>query len=394
MRPSPQAATSPLLNLAPRVLAALLLAGVLVGWGSGPARAQSIWVTPLFGLSEDYDTNVTLTPKATSDFVTTVKPGLALQLKDYPFDLSLSADVRMQFYATHSDLDTETDNVDASGTLTYAPTPTLKLSLTDTWIRNVNPALVAPQTGISTGRFVSTGNTVSPSLTYQFDPLTTGTFQYTLTSYRSSAQGAVNSDTHRGDVGALREFTPLVSGGLRYIYSRFQEANTPDLDSHSPRLSLAFRFTPTIKVSSDTGPIWIERLDRSYGVTFASDTRYEQQFEQGSIGLAYSRDAGVGGLTGVISTTQSVLASGRYLATRALTLGLEAGWSETKSAGGSSLDTQNFTAGFRATYRVLRWLSLEASYRYLKQNDLAGPNSLDQQVISIGLTASDQFRVY
>jgi len=394
MRPGAQGATARHLRLAPRVLAALLFAGVLIRLGSGPAQAQSIWVTPSFGLSEDYDTNVTLSPGSTGDFVTTVKPGVAFRLKDFPFELALSADLSMLFYAKNPDLDTETDNVNASGTFTYEPTRNLKFSVSDGFTRNVNPSLVAPQTNITTGRFLSTGNTVSPSLTYQFDRLTTGNLQYTLTSYSSSAPGAVSSTTHRGEVGVLRELTPRVSGGLHYIYSLFLESGTQNLDSHSPRLNLVTRLTPTIKVSSDTGPIWIEQSGGSYDLTVATNTQYQQDFEQANIAFGYTRDAGVAGLTGVISTTQSVTATGNYLATRALTVGVTAGWFDSKSVGGSSLNTQNYTVGLRLGYRILRWLSLDASYRYYKQTDLSGPNSLDQHVISIGLTASDEFRVY
>jgi hypothetical protein len=390
-------------KVGPRTLGALLLGGLL-GWGGGsPAGAQSILVTPSFRLSEDFDSNINLTTKATSDFVTSTTPGLAIEFRDYPFTLSLYGHLISQFYASHSELNTYTDNIDLGGTFVYQPIPTLALSLNDVYTRNVNPSVVAPVSGVTTGRAASTSNTAAAGLSYQFERPTTAQLSYSLITLRSEAATAEDSDSQSVSAGILRELTPTVSGGLKYIYNRFHVSDQPDTDSHSPRVSLVVRYTPTITVSSDTGPIWIQRTDGSYELTYASSTRYDQKFSQGNITLAYSRDAGTGGFTGVTSVSDSVTGSAAYELTRYLTLSATAAWYKTSSTGNSStgnngrgsLDLETYTAGAGLTYRLLKWLTLNASYTFYRQmGSGTGVTDLDRHVFSLSLTASDQFRVY
>ncbi len=385
-------------KVGPRALGALLLGGLL-GWGgSSPAGAQSIWITPSFRLSEDFDSNINLTTKATSDFVTSATPGLAIEFRDYPFTLSLYGHLISQFYASHSELNTYTDNIDLGGNLVYQPIPTLTLTLSDGYVRNVNPSVVAPESGVTTGRAASTGNTVSAALSYQFERLTTAQLSYSLTTLRSEAAAAQDSDSQSVSAGILRELTPTVSSGLKYIYNHFHVSDQPDLDSHSPRVSLVVRYTPTITLSSNTGPIWLQQTDGSYELTYASSTRYDQKFSRGSISLAYSRDAGTGGFTGVPSVNNSVTGTAGYELTRYLTASANASWFKTSSTGnngGGSLDLQTYTAGAGLTYRLLKWLTLNASYTFYRQiGSGTGVTDVDRHVFSLGLTASDQFRVY
>jgi hypothetical protein len=385
------------------LLVPLVLWGFLGGGGTAPAEAQSIWVTPSFGVSEAYDTNVTLSPNATSDFVTSLKPGLALEFKDYPFTLNLSAGVIMQIYAENPSLDTYTDNVAFSGGLTYAPTPRLTLSLADTYTRNVNPALVTPEVGITTGRFASTSNTVAPSISYKLDQLTTATLAYSMNVLRSDSSFATDSTTQTFTAGVSRELTPVVSGGVQYVYSLFQVSEQPDSDTHSPQITLAVRYTPTITVTSNTGPIWIKQLDGSYKLSYSTSTQYAQVFSQGQglITLGYSHITGTGGVTGIISTTQSVAGGASFQATQALKFVIAAAWSKTESVGsgatGSSLDVTNYTASATLTYRLLSWLDFDASYRYLQQSGTgasAGVADLRDHIFTLGLTATDRFRLY
>lgn len=386
-----------------RLLIVLVVSGLLGPGGIAPAEAQSIWVTPSFGVTEAYDSNVTLSSNPTSDFVTSLIPGLALEFKDYPFTLTLSAGLTMQVYAENPSLDTYTDNVAFSGALSYAPTSRLTLSLSDTYTRNVNPALVTPDVAITTGRFASTSNTVTPALSYKLDPLTTATLAYSMNVLRSDSSFATDSTTHTFTGGVSRALTPIVSGGVQYVYSLFQVSEQPDIDTHSPQITLAVHWGPTITVTSSTGPIWIKQFDGSYKLDYTTSTQYAQVFSkgQGLISLGYSRITGTGGVTGIISTTQSVSGTASFQASQALMLTVGAGWSKTESTGsgstGSTLDVTNYTASATLTYRLLSWLNFVASYRYLQQQGTgaaAGVSDLRDNVITLGLTATEKFRLY
>ena len=387
-----------------RLLVVLIVFGLLGRGGNAPAEAQSIWVTPSFGVTEAYDSNVTLSSNATSDFVTSLKPGLAVEFKDYPFALSLSGGLIMQVYAENPSLDTYTDNVAFSGTLTYAPTSRLTLSVTDVFIRNFNPSLVTPTVGVTTGRFVSTSNTAGSSLTYKLDEPTTALLSYSMNTLRSDSSAATDSTTQIATAGLSRQLTPIVSGGLQYVYSLFQVTGQPDSDSHSPQLTLAVRYTPTITVTSNTGQAWIKQLDGSYELSYASSTQYTQLFsrEQGMITLGYSHLPGTGGVTGVISTTETFSGGASFQFTQALQLAVGGSWSKTESTGsgstaGSALDATNYTASLALTYRLLPWLTFEASYKYFQQKGTganAGFSDYQDNIFTLGLTASDKFRLY
>jgi len=386
----------------------VLIALGLFGWSGGrPAEAQSIWLKPSFSVSEAWDSNVTLSSTPTSDYVTYLKPGMGVEFKDFPFTLTAAAALSMQVYAKNPSLDTFSDNVSLSGSLGYEPTPRLAVLLTDTFSRNVNPALVTPEVAITTGRFTSTSNTVSPSATYKFDQRTTGLLSYAYNNFTSNSTLATDSTTQTATAGVSHELTRTISGGFQFVYSHFTVTGQPDTDSYSPQLTLLTRITPTISVTSSAGPIWIKEFDGSYTLTYATANQYSQTFSdgQGAIGLGYSQIAGTGGVTGVISTTQTVSATASYQATQALKLAIAGAWSKTESIGqgtsssGSALDVTGYSAGVTLTYRILSWLTFEGSYKYFQQNASSGSattgaSNLTDHLVTIGLTATDRFRLY
>jgi hypothetical protein len=385
------------------LLVALVVWSLLGRGGQSPAEAQSILLTPSFGVTEAYDSNVTLSTNPTSDFVTSLIPGLAIEFKDYPFTLTLSAGLAMQVYAENPSLNTFTDNISASGSLSYAPTSRLTLSLTDTYTRNVNPALVTPDVAVTTGRFASTSNTVSPTVSYKLDPLTTATLAYSWNVLTTDSSFGTDSTTQTFTAGVSRELTPVMSGGLQYVYTLFQVSGQQDLDTHSPQITFVARWTPTITVTSSIGPIWIKQLDGSYKLDYTTATQYAQKFDQGRglFTLGYSQVTGTGGVTGIISTTQSVTGAVIFQLTQALKLTAGGGWSKTESVSsgstGSTLDVTNYNAGASLSYQLLRWLTFDASYRYFQQSGTgasAGVSNLTDNVFTIGLTAKDSFRVY
>lgn len=372
---------------------ALVLVGLL-GGGAGLAWAQRITLSPSITVSEEYDDNILLSSTdRQSDFVTAVSPALRLTITEHPWSVTATGALRGLYYARRSDLNSSTDNRQGSLTIEYHPTPRLRASLTDTLVRSLDPGEVDPTTGITVGRFASTRNTVTPAVTYQLTPLTHLDLQYAFSVLRSGSPLVEESDTHEATLGLRREFTRRTTGTLRYTFSRFEVEEAPARDAHLPRVGVAYALTPTARLSADGGPLFLERADGSTEVTAGGSVQYAQEFERGRLALTYDRSAGVAGTVGEVVTSQSLTAVLSYSVTRTLTVALD-GAVRSSEAAGTPTDFLVYAAGVRFDYRILRWLSANAGYRYFRQDDRSGPLDLERNVIFLGLTASTDVRVY
>src|SRR3990172_359594 len=172
-----------------------------------------------------------------------------------------------------------------SASIEFRPERPFSLYLTDTFTRSTNPATVAPEAGIATGRFTSTSNAITPAASYQFTPRTGVSLRYSFRILRSDAPEARDSDTHEATAALQHRFTPRTSGDISYAFSRFLVEGSAERDSHSPRLGLVFAYSPTVKFVSSTGLLFLEQEDGSQEVTLASSTRYEQAFRQGGFSI-------------------------------------------------------------------------------------------------------------
>src|SRR3972149_642113 len=247
-----------------------LLALILWGIGNGFAWAQTIIATPSLTISEEYDDNINLTSKdPQSDFISAARPGLRLEVKDHPWYVTLGGSLRGELFANHSELNNY-DNQDGIASIEYRPERPFSLSLTDTFTRSTNPATVAPEAGIATGRFTATSNAITPAATYQFTPPTGLRLQHSDRLLRSDSSAARDSDTHGATAAVQHQFTPRTSWDISYTFTRFLVEGSPERDSHSPRLGITFAYSPTIKFVSSTGLLFLEQEDGSQEVTLAS----------------------------------------------------------------------------------------------------------------------------
>lgn len=376
----------------PSRLVTLFLVGILGGRAHG--EAQVFTLTPTLSLAEEYDDNVLLTPtNRQADFVTTVIPGLRLTLRDQPWTVTTGASVRGVYYARQPELNTSTDNGQANVAIEYRPTPRFTASLVDTLVRSLDPGEVDPATGIITGRFPSTRNTVTPALGYQLDPLTHIRLSYSFSILRSDSPLAEESDTHEGGLLVRRQFTPRTSGILRHTFSRLQGEDGPAQDAHLPAVGIAHALSPTIQVSAEAGPLWRERPDGSTELTAGGRGQYDQEFPWGRLSIAYDRSARVAGVRGEGVTSQNLRATLLLRAGRTATMELESGVRTTRELQ-AAVDFLVYNAGIRLDYQILRWLSINAGYRYQRQDDRAGPLDLERNVVFVGFTASTNVEVF
>ena len=417
---------------------AMLIGVIVAGAGNGLAWAQTVVFTPSFSVQEEYDDNILRSPtKPESDFLTALRPGLRLEVRDPPWYVTLGGLVRAELFAARSDLDNFTDNASGSGTVEFRPTSTFNVSLADTFTRSISPLSiigatgpVAPVTGIGiTGRFASTDNVVTSAGRYQITPLTLLGVGYSLDTFRSDAPGGRNSDAQTADVSLQRRFSLQDSGTFRYAFNHFVVAGLPDVDSHFHRVGLIHGFSPTIQVSAEGGAIFLQRSGRSMQVDVGGTVRYQQQFSpRESLSVAYDRSPQLAGRISGAGNTQSVTTITRLQVTQTLGVALNSVFSDTPSSGGTAglrifstgidinyrptraltfalaptvsdnrssdrtVDFRLYSGTARVTYQFLRWLSLDGEYRLERQVDRTGPNDVQRNVFFLGLTASDQFR--
>ena len=415
----------------------VLLLGVVLGGEGGLALAQTFTLTPSLAVSETYDDNVLLSSTdRQSDFVTSISPGLRLTVRDPRWDVTLAASARADYYADRPDLNSTTDHQNGDLAVAFRATPRLTVSLTDTFIRSLNPAEADTANGITTGRFRSYSNTVTPAVRYQITPLTLLGLEYSFAILRSDSPFTRDQDTHEGRLSVERQFTPRTSGTLRYIFSRFMVEGEADRDAHSPMVGLIHTFSPTIRVSAEAGVLLLDKADGSTEVLPAGTLRYDQEFSQGRFSLAYDRSARLAGLDSVAGASQRLTATATFIATRNFTLDLRSGASTTDSVDteeevrqaffGAAItfasgrvfrtgrevtlglesevratdsinrveDFLTYTVGIRLEYRFVEWLSINAGYRHTRQDDKTGPFDLERNLVFVGLTASTDFRVY
>ncbi|MFQ5789740.1 MAG: outer membrane beta-barrel protein, partial [Acidobacteriota bacterium] len=106
-----------------------LLVGVALGAeGVGFAWGQVVIVTPSLTVSEEYDDNVFLSSTdRQSDFLTVVSPGLRLESRGHPWDVTLAGSVRGEAFAERSELNNFADAWQASATVELRPTRLLNV---------------------------------------------------------------------------------------------------------------------------------------------------------------------------------------------------------------------------------------------------------------------------
>lgn len=417
-------------GMKPNPLVVLLL-GVVLGGEGGLALAQTFTLTPSLAVLETYDDNVLLSSTdRQSDFVTSIIPGLRLTVRDPRWDVTLAASARADYYADRPELNSTTDHQSGNLAIAFRATPRLTVSLADTFTRSLNPAEVDTATGITTGRFRSYSNTVTPAVRYQVTPLTLLGLDYSFAILRSDSPFTLDQDTHEGRFSLERQFTPRNTGTFRYTFSRFMVEGEPDRDAHSPRVGLIHILSPTIRISAEAGVLLVERTDGATEVSPAGTLRYDQEFSQGRFSLTYDRSARLAGLDGVAGASQSLTATVTFIAARNFTLDLRSGVTTTDSVDTEEEVRQGFlgatityipirevtlglesearatdsinrvedflvyTVGIRLDYRPIEWLSINVGYRHTRQDDKTGPFDLERNLVFVGLTASTDFRVY
>lgn len=370
-------------------LGLLLLAGLLA---PGTVRGQEgFYLTPSFSVGEVFTDNVTAAPDhRVHDWVTRFTPGLEASYETGPFTALAGYNFDAEIFARNSEFNSTMARQRAYLDLDYLPAPPLTLSLGGEFSETRSPSELNVVTGFPSRRAQAHRFMIDPSLTYRFNPLTTGRLQYTFSD--EDRRFGVNTLTHVGRVGIERRITGRDVLGLDYTMTQFHFRGTeefviargteildtitvfprPDLGEgddtvriHSIAPSWTRDLTPLTSFTVRAGPRFSEgTVDVD---AFASVTR---RLRQGEVTLAYSRAKATAVGEARAIDTDSVALTLRYNILPTLEVSATPAYFHNRR-GGVKSDVYRFTLD--ATYAINRWLSLVGSYNLIHQRGLFLP---------------------
>ncbi len=335
-----------------------------------PVRGPLI-VFPTFTLSEEFTDNVFLNnARKESDFITGFTPGIRVTMERATYRWAAGYNFTAEKYADHSELDNVFQRqiffINGSQRLN----PRLTLTLTDVFIENNNTNVVS-QEGFAVGRRVSRSNSLNPGLLWDFAPQTSLRANLSYVMQRFDGEGAASSDVLRLTADVTRNFTPRWSGILGYEAAYISVEGQPSTTTHTPRVGVTYRFTPTRTASIIAGPT-LRETSGEWGVSPFVSANLSEEFYWGAASLSFTRVVGTAG--GLGGTTENTTIGGVVSLTgllRELRVELAPRYSIANSTGPSgtsnNVDAKAFNIGLRASYQFTPWLAGVFGYRFFHQ---------------------------
>jgi hypothetical protein len=353
-----------------------------------------VTITPTLTVTQEYNDNVLLNnDDRRSDFILGFTPGITLSVERATYRLLAGYNFTAEIYWENEARNDafSRHNFDLDGT--WRVDPRLTLTLTDVFTFSSDTNLLAPE-GVATGRSEAYGNTLSGSAAYALTPLTTlrGTASWTLLRFEDDE--LQDSDIYRLDGTVEHAFTTRVTGTAGYQFGYFDIEREERATTHTPRVGVIVRATPTITLSLSGGPSIEVREDRGTRVVPAVTAAYRQRFAFGGATLAYDRYIGTAGGLGGTTDNQTITGSLEFTRLwRGLTLALTPRYAIVESDD-DRIDVQSFTVALQATYRINAWAAAVASYQFFRQRSdtvivttsgTSLANDVDQNRVFVGL---------
>lgn len=363
-----------------------------------PALAQSQpagwYLLPSLRLTEEFDDNVFVTTSGEeSDFITRVSPLFKGGFQSAPFTLLANFSFDAEAFAEHPELSGVANRRAAGLELHYVPTRPLTLGFNGSYAETQTPGELNTLTGIQVARATATLWSVSPTVAYKFSLLTSGDAAYSYAT--STISGGLTTVVHQAQLNFARQLTPLDTGTLGYGLSLFETDGTTATSGatssttfHTITVGWNRRLTERTTVSLRAGP----RISEN-GLNPEVDARLDHRFELGTLTLAaYETETNVVGQAGS-AKAEGVSASLRFNPFRPIGVDLATGVQNTSTDGGrSSVDVTVYSATASVSYRIARWLSATATYRFYHQEQR--PASFDHNIFSISLDVNYPVRVH
>lgn len=350
------------------LLISLLMVATLApaAWG----QQEAGWtVTPSLALAEVFDDNIFSRGKGSgrsSDFITRFTPGLEAGYYSIPFTLLARYTFDAEVYARHQELNKAQLRQTASGEFRYLPIRPLVLSLTGSYRRTQTPQDLNVTTGIESARSRARSYNVSPSFSYEIDPLTTINGLYSFTDDKRT--GGTKTDTHTATIDLKRRLGRQDTGGVAYTYRHYRfdqqevisstEGSTTK--SHVGSLIWSHEFTPLTSVTLQGGARFSEG-DTNPEVS----ATIQHRLRQGQLSFTYARSQTTAIGQGGTIDTESFSASASYQPTRFLSVSATPSYYRNDQ---QNRESKVYGIGLNATYHVTKWLNLVCSYRFTFQD--------------------------
>ena len=220
---------------------------------SGDIKDQLSNLHPYISVQGLYDDNLFLTQdNKTSDFITTISPGLKYKNEGPAYKFDLGFDLGMNFYASHSDLNYISYNGHLDTSYSFTPRWTVKLYDTITRSRNnlqsyTLPTAAGPQTVTSsgTGQGLYLQNVFQPALEYKFGRENVAAVSYLNNIYRTEGDSSSGDYTDNSITPRLTYWFNIRHGmALDYTYTNAKLTNQPDWIGNNLGGRYLYRFNP------------------------------------------------------------------------------------------------------------------------------------------------------
>ena len=392
--------------------------------------------TPSISVSEVYDDNIYLSStNEKSDYITTVTPGISLNILSEKNHLELSYSPGFVWYGKED----QNDTVRHSGSLNYGQdlAQHLKFELTDTYIQSEEPLEETEDVeGIRNTRSTYQRNTGRASLSYVFGPENELTFGYGQSqlenddktvddgrtkdpfvrmSYWLNVKNGIelnygfkkadfwrddNSiagddyDGHSAGTKYIYRFNPHTRGSVAYDFEiRNFDGLSEDYSVHTGSIGFDHQFSPDMSLTVGGG-YFIQKNDRSddeNGYTY--DASLIKRFERGSITVG-----GTGGWDENyldaerrgFSRYWGAEASLQYQILEKLSGYVGGTYRFDKGVGSGKREARRGNCGIN--WRLLRWLSLSLDYSYSEMDDDDDTSDYTDNKVTLKLTASKLYR--
>lgn len=411
------------------IILKLTLAGavLLVLWPqSGSALME---VTPRLSTGATYTDNVRLVPENTeSDIITTVTPGIQLDLSGRPAGLSLSYDPSFVSYADNTYEDYWHHL--ASGSAWWQPTRRTRLELRDTFIQSEDPISEDDLT-LRRTRNPYTRNSATGRVTHRFgadnqfyadgrhtfleneDPAVEDSRQYGggggVTYWFNVRWGVdVGADVDQatydrsddllrltGWARLNRRFNSQLTGFLQYrgVPHRFDD-EARDFTVHDGSAGFDYAIDPTTDLSMSVHYLLRDVNEGQNTSATPVSIDFSRRFQRGSISLS--------GAGGYDYTTVSAENLGSYLYYQA---GLGGSYQFTRRISGDVNGLYAYRdyedtlprrkddilrAGCGLSFQLLRWLSLRAGYLYRQVDSTIDANDYRENRASLQITVQPE----
>ena len=358
--------------------------------GDQPRRGP-ITITPTLSVIGEYNSNVFQdNNNKVDDFIIAFTPGISVAVENPIYRLIGSYSFTAEIYADQTQLNDAFARQDLRVDGEYRVTPRLTLSLSEAFaISNYTNAIATD--AVSTGRDRSTANTLSPGVAFQVDPRTTLRGRGTWTLLRYDDEAAIDSDTYAAEGFVDYAFTPRLVGSAGYQFAYFDVEDFSGTSTHTPRVGVTYRFTPTLTASLSAGPSFVVSDDETE-VTPAITAAIQNQFSWGAVSAQYDRAVGTSGGLGGTTDNQAVAAIVQVdRLVRGLVVQFSPRYTRSTSTFGDDIDTDTFSLTLQARYEIARWVAAIAGYTFYLQRS---SSSVTTSAGTVSATDVYQHRVF